>query len=106
MVKKALLSFSHFSIYVIRQSENSTVSPLSNDPNNKDNTLIFSILSFSPFHFFLFSTASKWSINIMQFNIKDIVKLIYQHGMSQEQQALNFGIQATLEKPSTKFKQN
>jgi hypothetical protein len=42
----------------------------------------------------------------MQFNIKDIVKLIYQHGMSQEQQALNFGIQATLEKPSTKFKQN
>jgi hypothetical protein len=106
MVKKALLSFFPLFHLSNKTSENSTVSPFSPDPNNKENTLIFSILSFSPFHFFLFSTASKWSINIMQFNIKDIVKLIYQHGMSQEQQALNFGIQATLEKPSTKFKQN
>ena len=38
--------------------------------------------------------------------MKEIVKLIYQRGMSQEQQALNFGILAILEKQSTKFKQN
>lgn len=39
------------------------------------------------------------------YNIKENVKLIYQRGMSQERQALIFGILVTLEKPSTKYKQ-